>query len=110
MQISKENKNGVTLLRLSGDMTKNNMGPFNKVIKELQNEKTNKVILDLENITMIDSSGFGAICFLYKRYNSPGGNVRIASLKEPLAKLFKMVKFDKIFEIYPSAKEALKSF
>jgi anti-sigma B factor antagonist len=110
LQISKENKNGVTLLRLSGDMTENNIGSFNKVIKKLQNEKTNKVILDLENITMIDSSGVGAICYLYKSYNSSEESIRIVTLKEPLAKLFKMVKFDKIFEIYPSAKEALKSF
>ena len=89
MQISKENKSGVTLLQLSGDMTENNIGSFNRVIKELQNEKANKIILDLENITMIDSSGFGAICFLCKRYHSSEENVIIASLKEPLDKLFK---------------------
>ena len=110
MQIREENNNGVTLLKLYGEMTENNIGNFKKAIKELQNIKENTVILDLENITMIDSSGIGAICYLYKRYHSSEKNVIIASLREPFTKLFKMVKFDKIFEIYPSAEEALKTF
>jgi anti-sigma B factor antagonist len=110
LQIIKENKNGVTLLKFYGEMTENNIGYFKKAIKELQNIKENTVILDLEKITMIDSSGIGAICFLYKRYHSSEKNIIITSLKEPFARLFKMVKFDKIFEIYPSVEEALKTF
>lgn len=56
-----------------------------------------RVILDLERLTMMDSSGVGAIVSLFKRVKAAGGNIVVEGVQnQPLA-VCKLLKLDRVF-------------
>ena len=55
------------------------------------------VTLDLEGLTMLDSSGVGAIVSLFKRVKAAGGRIKVKGVKnQPLA-VCKLLKLDRAF-------------
>jgi anti-sigma B factor antagonist len=60
-------------------------------------DKPKRVTIDLEALTLIDSSGVGAIVSLFKRVKADGGQVvAVHAQDQPLAVL-KLLKLDRIF-------------
>ncbi|HSO38648.1 MAG TPA: STAS domain-containing protein [Labilithrix sp.] len=56
-----------------------------------------RVVLDLEGLTMIDSSGVGAIVSLFKRVRAAGGTIIVENVQnQPLA-VCKVLKLDRVF-------------
>jgi len=60
-------------------------------------EKPKQVTIDLEALTLIDSSGIGAIVSLFKRVKADGGKVTIEHAREQPLAVLKLLKLDKIF-------------
>jgi anti-sigma B factor antagonist len=66
---------------------------FDKVVAE----RRRRVIIDLDKVTMIDSSGVGAIVSLFKRVKAEGGQVLVVGAKDQPLAVFKLLKLDKVF-------------
>ena len=60
-------------------------------------EKPKKVTVDLEALTLLDSSGVGAIVSLFKRVRGDGGQVILANAKDQPLAVLKLLKLDKVF-------------
>ena len=60
-------------------------------------DKPKKVTVDLEGLTLIDSSGVGAIVSLFKRIKADGGNVTVLKAQDQPLAVLKLLKLDKIF-------------
>lgn len=58
-------------------------------------------ILNFSECDFIDSTGLGVIVSAYKKCTEHGGSIKLKELKEPVKKLFKLTRLDKVFEIYP---------
>lgn len=69
-----------------------------------------KLILDLNNIAFVDSSGFGALLSIMKKAKSNSGTFRICNIANDVMSLFKLLQLHNVFEIYESKEECLKSF
>ena len=66
---------------------------FDKVVAD----KRRKVALDLAKVTMIDSSGVGAIVSLFKRVKADGGQMQVVNAKDQPLAVLKLLKLDKVF-------------
>lgn len=73
----------------------------------LSNSKTS--ILDLTNVTHLESGALGALLRLRNRVLLTHGNadVRIAGANSRLARIFSLTGLDKIFRMYPTLEEAM---
>ncbi len=69
-----------------------------------------RLIMDLGNISFIDSSGFGALLSLMKSARTNSGMLRICNITPGIIKVFRLLQLDRVFEIYDSREECLKSF
>ncbi|HHY74018.1 MAG TPA: STAS domain-containing protein [Bacillus bacterium] len=56
-------------------------------------------IIDVSNLSYIDSSGLGVLIGIQKRAITNGGKVTIKGLKGPVKELFELTRLTKIFEI-----------
>lgn len=68
------------------------------------------VLLDLSKMTHVDSSGLGAMVFILRKMIDAGGTVKIACLQDRSRIIFEITKVFRVFEIFDSVDEALKSF
>jgi anti-sigma B factor antagonist len=66
---------------------------FDKVVADGRR----RVTVDLEKVTMIDSSGVGAIVSLFKRVKAEGGQVLVVGARDQPLAVLKLLKLDRVF-------------
>lgn len=69
-----------------------------------------KLVLDLDGISFIDSSGFGIFISIMKVANNTNGYFKICNINSKVLELFKLLQLHNILEIYNCREEALESF
>jgi len=67
---------------------------------EALSELTTNIVVDLTDVKFIDSSGIGAIVFLYKRMLAKDLNLAVIGLDTQPADLFKMLMLDQTINCY----------
>lgn len=74
------------------------------------NQNLNKVIIDLEELTHINSSGISALIKMITKSRILGGDVVIIGLNGNVAKIFDIAKLDEVFTIFSDREEAMEHF
>ncbi len=80
---------------------------FKDGIRELSQDAPARIILDLEQVGFIDSSGLGAIVAAMKLQGDER-KLELAALTPAVKKVFRMTRMDTIFKIHDSL-ESLKT-
>jgi len=96
----------------------NNVNRFNALIAEPVKEQLKgyfskpktKLILNLESINFIDSTGFGVFLSIMKTANNNYGFFKICNINPEVMELFKLLQLHNVFEIYNTLDDCIKSF
>lgn len=64
------------------------------------------VVINLEGVGFIDSSGLGVLVSALRRARERGGAVRIVCTRENILKIFRITGLDKVFPIFSTPEEA----
>ena len=64
----------------------------------------------MEGVEAIDSSGLGTILFLAKKCRALGGDLKVVSIRPEVKMVIDIVKFDKIFHVFNTLDDAVKSY
>lgn len=70
------------------------LGP---IINAMVDERRPHVIVMLQHLDLIDSSGVAAIVALYKRVRAAGGSVKVTGARDQPLAIFKLLRMDKVF-------------
>jgi len=71
--------------------------------------KTNLVV-DLETVRFVDSSGLGSLVSGFKNASARNGNLKLCSLQPQVKSMFELTRLHRVFEIFTTKDEALASF
>ena len=69
-----------------------------------------RIILNLADVTYIDSGGLGTLVALYTTARNAGGAIKLARLTPRVGDLLQVTKLLTVFEVYNSEEEAAQSF
>jgi len=69
-----------------------------------------KLVLNLHDVSQVDSGGLGTLVSLYTTARSAGGTVKLARLSQRVGDLLQITKLVTIFEVYDDEEKAAKSF
>lgn len=72
--------------------------------------ESKKIVLDLDGVTFIDSSGLGVLAGLFTSARSAGGAIKLANLDRQMKGLMQMTRLLTVFEVFDSAQDAAASF
>ena len=81
-----------------------------QVIDLIVNNSARHVIIDLHQLQFIDSSGLGSFLSVMKTLNTQGGDLKLSCMNSPIRTMFELVAMHKIFEIFNTNEEAIRSF
>jgi anti-sigma B factor antagonist len=102
---------GVRVLSLSGKIV---AGPecdsVRSFIKEFLGNHWNHILLDLANVTRIDSTGIGMLVESVIVTTKEGGRLKLVNLPRLIHNILSTHRLLQAFDIYASEKEALASF
>jgi anti-sigma B factor antagonist len=111
LDIETKTIDGVKLLKLKGRLS---MGPpldrFNATMVELLNQGQNRIVLDLEDVPSIDSSGIGMLVRHLTTAKQNGGAIRLLKPSKFTVQTLKMVGLLNLFNTFEDSKEAVASF
>src|SRR3989338_9920907 len=110
MQIKFEAKDGVMVCAAEGDIDINTSPQVKKMFEKVMKDKSAKVLINLERVEYIDSSGLATLVELLKNIKNYGGRLKISNLSNKVRSLFEITKLEKLFDIADSEDEALKNF
>ena len=109
--VKKELKPGVIVLELTGPLQ---MGveckQLDLVLDELLREDFTRVVLDLSQLTRLDSAGLGKIVNCFSRLKTAGGSLRLAGTTGMIEGVLKLAHADRFLKCYPNAIAAAESF
>src|SRR6266436_6644835 len=69
-----------------------------------------RIVLNLANVTYIDSGGLGTLVALYTTARNAGGAVKLARLTQRVGDLLQVTKLLTVFEVYDTEEKAIQSF
>lgn len=72
--------------------------------------ENNRVILNLREISYIDSGGLGTLVALLTSAQNAGGTIKLTNLTKRVVDLLQVTKLVTVFEVYNSDSEAIESF
>jgi anti-sigma B factor antagonist len=91
---------GVLVLILTGTMTMGTqLQRFEWMVEELTKSQQNRIVVDMSEITYVDSSAIGVLVGCYGTVKNSGGQFRLAGLTDRVAKIFKMGGVDTVLLI-----------
>ncbi len=79
------------------------------LVKDLLN-KARQIVLDLGDVTYIDSSGLGTLVSLYTSARNAGGSITLARLNSRVIELLQATRLLTVFEAYDTAEKAAAAF
>jgi len=101
---------GYQVLRPEGDLDVYTVGSLRDAIGSMIEAEDPKVVVDLDNVPFMDSSGLGALMGGVRRLREAGGDLAIACTREQHLKLFTITGFGEGVSIAPTVEEAAKGF
>ncbi len=111
LDIETKTLDGVKLVKLKGRLS---MGPpldrFNATMTELLGQGQNRIVLDLEEVPTIDSSGIGMLVRHLTSAKQSGGAIRLLKPSKFTVQTLKMVGLLNLFTTFEDSKDAVASF
>jgi len=104
-----ETLDDVDVIKLKGNLDALTAPELKPTIDDLVAQKRVKVVFNLQELTLIDSSGVGAIVSLFKRVRMLGGDVKIACLANQPKEIFRLLRLDRAFDLFETVEEAAQS-
>jgi len=99
----------VGVVILEGEIDIYSAPEFKEVLVNGIESGATRVIVDLSRVTFIDSTALGVLVSGAKRVRPRNGNLDIICTDENIIRIFEITGLDRIFGIFPSRGEALKS-
>lgn len=87
-----------------------NSGEFKSQILRLFEEGKSNLIVDLQAVRFVDSSGLGALVSGFKNASSRNGSLKLSGLQLQVKSMFELTRLHRVFEIFADVDEALASF
>ena len=100
----------VLLLEADGCITQDNVSQqLNDPMRSLLGEQGfgRKVVLSLDGIEFVDSSGIGWLIASHKRFRKEGGKLVIHSVQPVVTEILKILKFNQVLVIAKNQRAAL---
>jgi anti-anti-sigma factor len=110
MDISVREENGVTIADIVGKLDTATSPAAQERLNTLLKEGKTKILINLEKLDYIASSGLRVLLTLAKDLEKEGGAFRICGLNKVVQEIFDISGFSSILKVWPSESEALASF
>jgi anti-sigma B factor antagonist len=111
MKTSTRQLNGVTVVDLSGRIT---LGEGSVVlrdtIRDLIAKGEKKILLNLGDVTYIDSSGIGELVSAFTTVRNQGGELKLLNLTKKVHDLLQITKLYTVFDVKDDEAAAIGSF
>jgi anti-anti-sigma factor len=101
----------VTIIDLIGPLTRGfGVQAFDDRVRCLVQEGARSLAINLQQVSDIDSSGYGGLAAAYNWVERAGGQIKLFAVSARVRRTLNRLNFDTVFEILGDQKAALRAF
>lgn len=101
--------NSSAVVRPTGQVDADSAPELKATLKQVAEEGVKVVVVDLQGVDFIDSSGLSALVSGLKAIRQRGGALNLCRAHTQALTALRLTMLDRVFTIYPSLEEALAS-
>lgn len=111
LAIAQRTKEGIIILDLRGRLVVGEpVSALREKIRQLAEAGSVNVILNLEHVDYIDSTGLGSMVICYTTLQKAGGALKILNLSRRNIELLVLTKLSTVFEVFNDEQDAVNSY
>ena len=101
----------VTVIDVAGRITLGEgSSTLRDALRELVKKDHKKILLNLKDVTYIDSSGIGELVSAYTTITNQGGHLKLLGLTHRVKDLLQITKLYTVFDVHEDEAHAVRSF
>lgn len=111
MQITSQLDGNVLVISITGElMAGQDSEKLRNIVDETIKDEHTNVVVDMMNVTWMNSSGLGMLISALTSLRSAGGDLKLANLSERIRRPMQITKLDTVFQDFISVQEAVASY
>ncbi len=111
IKVSSRQANGITIVDLSGRITLGEgSSALREAVRDLVSKGQKRIVLNLGDVTYIDSSGIGELVSSYTTVSNQGGALKLLNLQKKVHDLLQITKLYTVFDVHTDEAAAVRSF
>jgi anti-sigma B factor antagonist len=111
LKMTNREVDGVSIVALDGRIVLGEeSNALREKVKALMAEGKKKIVLNMDNITFIDSAGLGTLVAAHHSVKTQGASLRLCHLGSKFQEVLQITKLLTVFDVYNSEAEAVASF
>jgi anti-sigma B factor antagonist len=111
LEIQQREKEGIVILDISGPLTVGEAAStLRERLRQVMAAGQQNVILNLQGVDYIDSTGLGAMVICFTSLRKAGGKLVLLRLIRRHVELLVLTKLSTVFEIFDDEQDAVNSF
>jgi anti-sigma B factor antagonist len=110
LDIQESEREGVVILALKGRLAVGESAIIRDKITEVSAQGHTKLILDLEHVDYVDSTGLGSLVICFTSLKKLGGALKLVNPNKRNVELLLLTKLHTVFEVYTEVQDAVNSF
>ena len=110
MELTTSRQDEAVIITIKGEIDLYNARQLSDALDGAHQEGVKNVIIDVEKVSYIDSTGIGALIKGKKIFKSVEGDVKLAVVQESIQDVFNRTKLDSIFQYYETIAAAQADF
>jgi anti-sigma B factor antagonist len=107
LSLDTRHENGHTIIEIGGEIDVYTAPKLRDRISELVADGNYNLVIDMENVDFLDSTGLGVLVGGLKKLRAHDGSMQLICTQERLLKIFRITQLAKVFAIYESQADAL---
>jgi anti-sigma B factor antagonist len=109
MEIETQTAGRVSILILQGRFDTQHADSVKEAIEEAI-ALYSKIVINVEEVTFMDSSALATLVQGMKKCRQNGGDLRVCNLQQPVQTIFELTRLDKAFALFDTQNAAVRSF
>jgi anti-sigma B factor antagonist len=108
LELDTQARGDASVLALRGEIDVYTAPRLRQAIVDLVDGGAKRIVVDMEKVDFLDSTGLGVLVEGLKRVKTREGSLSIVATQDKILKIFDITGLNKAFPIHPSVDDALK--
>lgn len=100
----------ITKISIGGYLDAHTAPELEQCIRDVVRKGHVRIVIDFSELDYISSAGLGVLMVFIEDVRKSGGDIKLSGMVEKVFSVFDLLGFPVLFNIYPTATEAIEAF
>ena len=109
-EVKRKDIDDISVVYLKGYLDAHTAHEFEKALQQCMDEDRFRIVVNLAELNYISSAGLGVFMGFIENVREKDGDIKLAELSEKVYRVFDLLGFPVLYEIFENEQEALEKF